>query len=264
MSSPAFTRRDSHHAIHQAAFDEAEQLTRVLRHTMQTGEHDRALRLAAVLIEHWQTRTLRHADAEEEGWYREIVAARPELQPDVAALTRDHDLLRTLLAEIQGILAQHGIASGITERFEAMLLLNAIHSREEERRLLGHDTRGDDAPAAAPQSPSASTIPTGAIPLSAARPALHARLVAHLRTRGLSPGDLLADMRDGESGPIMCVACGPGFSQTSEWALPDTSDETAAETLLEDVSAWCEALVKADYQQRMRVSSQIQPNTRPS
>jgi succinate dehydrogenase / fumarate reductase iron-sulfur subunit len=68
-----------------------------------------------VLIEHWQTRTLRHADAEETGWYRELLAERPELHDDIIALTRDHELLRILMAEIQGIFSARGIAAGIVE-----------------------------------------------------------------------------------------------------------------------------------------------------
>lgn len=68
-----------------------------------------------MLIEHWQTRTLRHADAEETGWYRELLAERPELHDDIIALTRDHELLRILMAEIQGIFSARGIAAGIVE-----------------------------------------------------------------------------------------------------------------------------------------------------
>lgn len=272
MSGPALATLDSHHAIHQAAFDEAERLTRLLRQTLLAGQRDPALQLAAVLVEHWQTRTLRHADAEEAGWYRAIVAALPERQPDILALTRDHDLLRILLAEIQGILTQHGITAGIVERFEAMLLLNAIHSREEERRLLGRDERADGdisagdtpIPAAAPLPPSAETAPTGAVPLAMARPALYTQLIAHLRARGLGPDDLLAAIHASANGPpLLRVACGPTFSDTREWALPDEqATSTALETLITQIGAWCEPLVKADYQQRMRLPSNIQPNTR--
>lgn len=140
MSGPGLTKWESHHAIHQAAFDEAERLTRLLRKAVFAQEREAALTLVGELIEYWQTHTLQHAESEETGWYREIIATQPERQADVTMLTRDHDLLRILLAEIQGLLAARGITSGIVERFEAMLLVNAIHSREEERRLLQENT----------------------------------------------------------------------------------------------------------------------------
>src|SRR6185312_10493149 len=104
MSGPGLNQRDAHHAIHQAAFREAERLTLLLRRALRAGDQQQALQVAGVLIEHWQTRTLHHAEAEESGWYREVITERPELQTDVVALTRDHELLRLLLAEIQGIL----------------------------------------------------------------------------------------------------------------------------------------------------------------
>ncbi len=130
MSGPGLTIWEAHHAIHQAAFDETERLTRLLRQAVSAQEREVALTLAGELIEYWQTHTLQHAEAEEAGWYREIVDTQPDRQVDVTMLTRDHDLLRILLAEIQGLLTARGITSGIVERFEAMLLINAIHSRE--------------------------------------------------------------------------------------------------------------------------------------
>ncbi len=86
MSGPGLNQRDAHHAIHQAAFAEAEQLTLLLRRALRSSDQQRALQVAAALIEHWQTRTLHHAEAEETGWYREVLAERPERQADVSAL----------------------------------------------------------------------------------------------------------------------------------------------------------------------------------
>ncbi|HEX8778399.1 MAG TPA: hypothetical protein VF738_09775, partial [Rhodanobacter sp.] len=69
-------------------------MTLSLRQALRAGDQQQALQMVGMLIEHWQTRTLRHAEAEETGWYRETLTARPELQPDIIALTRDHELLR--------------------------------------------------------------------------------------------------------------------------------------------------------------------------
>lgn len=268
MSGPGLNQHDAHHAIHQAAFHEAEQLTLALRQALRVGDKSQALQVAAVLIEQWQTRTLRHAEAEETGWYRDLLAERPELQNDLIALTHDHDLLRILLDEIQGILAARGIESGVVERFEAMLLLNSIHSRTEERRLLGEpsdsetpgesDGAHDTTPVAADSAPE---------PLAIARPALYTRMNVLLSERGLNPADILAELRGGEAGQtILYVAFGQEYRQTMEWPLPDehvdeqadaSSDESSAVTAAEEViltkiAEACERATQADYHARMR------------
>lgn len=136
MSGPALTQKHSHHAIHEAAHGEAEELTVLLQKMMKQGDQTKLLELADVLIEHWETRTLRHAAAEEEGLYVDIVKEKPELKDKVIALTRDHDLMRILLTEIKERLPGHGVDRTVLARFEAMLLVNEIHSREEENHLL--------------------------------------------------------------------------------------------------------------------------------
>ncbi len=278
MSGPGLNQRDAHHVIHQAAFYEAERLTLLLRRSLRTGDEQRALQVATVLIEHWQTHTLRHAEAEETGWYREILAAQPELQADVIALTRDHELLRTLLAEVQRILSARGIASGVVERFEAMLLLNSIHSREEERRLFGGEplvvaSRDADSThsAAQPDEPPGTTADAAGqgdtarrasfkapVPLAVARPALHAQLVGLLRQRGLSPADVMAELQTDSAGQaVLHVAYGRDYTQTMDWPLVDGAPaeigaaHDATEAMLCQVSDVCEQATQADYHARM-------------
>lgn len=266
MSGPGLNQHDAHHAIHQAAFYEAERLTLQLRRALRQGDQQQALQVASVLIEHWQTRTLRHAEAEEAGWYREMLAERPELQNDVTVLTRDHELLRLLLAEAQGILTARGIASGVVERFEAMLLVNSIHSREEERRLLGGEAiveEPDDGshgesppsepPGMAPGGSAAANTPAAPVPLAIARPDLHAQLVALLRQRGLSPADLLADLRVDTAGQtLLHVAYGHAYAQTTEWPLEAEATAETSEAALNQIVEACDQATKADYHARMR------------
>jgi len=267
MSGPGLNQRGAHHAIHQAAFHDAEQLTLLLRQTLRMGDQQQALQIAAMLIEQWQTRTLRHAEAEETGWYRDLLAERPELHDDVIALTRDHDLLRTLLAEIQGILSVRGIAAGVVERFEAMLLLNGIHSRTEEQRLLGSQESAevvrdsdDTSGASSPRAANSDSAPT---PLAIARPELYARLSALLRERGLNPTDILAELRDDAAGgAILSVAFGQGYRQTTEWPLPDDHGDDSSgassaapdteDAVLREIAETCERATQADYHTRMR------------
>ena len=146
MSGPGLVQSEAHRAIHQAAFAEAERLTRVLRRTADGGSEGEAAQVADALLEHWEAHTLVHAQAEEEGLYRDIARGRPQWEGAIAGLARDHALMRRLRDEIRGILAARGFSSGVAERFEAMLLINAIHSREEEAFLF---SEGGGAAAAA-------------------------------------------------------------------------------------------------------------------
>ncbi len=136
MSGPALRQKDAHHAIHEAARNEAEEITLVLRRALKAQDTALALETAFILIEHWETRTLRHAESEETGLYREIEEQYPYKASDIRILERDHALMRILLEDIKQILYTSGPNALALTHFEAMLLLVGIHSREEEKRLL--------------------------------------------------------------------------------------------------------------------------------
>lgn len=276
MSGPGLTRRETHHAIHEAAFAEAEELTRLLRQVTQADDPQapgRALQLVGVLVEHWQTRTLRHAEAEEQGWYRELARERPELQADVLRLTRDHDLLRMLLDEIEQIVAARGWVAGIVERFEAMLLLNAIHSRTEEQRLLGDtasertDSNAEDQDAAGrpPDAPTSGAASHGSgasdVPLAVAYPRLYRLAVERLGERGIQPGDLRLSVQRGDGSDDihdadarLVAAFGPGFAQSLELPLPAVSNHLAVEQALSTLADACERAVRAAYFEAMQIT----------
>lgn len=260
MSGPGLTTWEAHHAIHQAAFAETERLTRLLRQAVFAQERETALALTGELIEYWQSHTLQHAEAEETGWYREVVATQPDRQVDVTMLTRDHDLLRILLAEIRGLLAARGITSGIVERFEAMLLVNAIHSREEERRLLPGKTSASRSQPPNEEAEPVELLPSPfqaepdgeTIPLLIAHPSLHAQLMEHLRAHGLRSSDLRASLRRSATGTSLHIIAGRLSPQEREWPFPESDNSTATHELLTNITQWCEATTKADYQTFMR------------
>ena len=275
MSGPSLTKRQSHHVIHEAAFAEAEELTRLLHQASLAGDRERALQLAGVLVEHWQTRTLRHAEAEEQGWYRELARERPELQADILQLTRDHDLLRTMLGEIEQIVAARGWVAGVVERFEAMLLLNAIHSRTEEQRLLGGEIHASVSPEAdiasnAACSPDVSTTSSDTgdsgetdVPLAMAYPRLYRLTITRLAERGIQPGDLRLSVHRGDgkgsddihnADARLIAAFGPGFSQTLALPLPAVSNHLAAERTLDAIADACEHTVRAEYFEAMQIT----------
>lgn len=131
-SGPALRQADSHASIHAAAIGEAEQLTELLRMCLENDERDKAYETACIALEHWETRTLAHAEAEEEGLYRDMAEARPDWADKIAALMRDHDLMRRMAAEIRGALEAQQISYSVLKRFEAMILIDLQHNRDEE------------------------------------------------------------------------------------------------------------------------------------
>ncbi|HET7627175.1 MAG TPA: hemerythrin domain-containing protein [Bacillales bacterium] len=132
MSGPALKKKDSHAAIHEAALDEARELTELLGKETEHSRDDRAVQIACVLVEHWETRTLAHAQTEEEGLYRELAKQSPKARRAVSELTRDHELMRRLLREIKAALTQKDDLKRIHARFQAMILVDEIHNDDEE------------------------------------------------------------------------------------------------------------------------------------
>lgn len=104
MSGPALKQLNAHSSIHDTARGEAEELTAEFRRLVENALLREACETAGLIVEHWRTRTLRHATEEEAGLYREIVVAQPERVHDIGALTRDHDLMRALVAEAEFLL----------------------------------------------------------------------------------------------------------------------------------------------------------------
>lgn len=139
MSGPALRKVDSHSAIHEAALNEAAELTSLLTKLVNGDHKEKAKELAYVLIEQWESRILQHAAAEEEGLYKEIVEKSPELRDDIVALTRDHNLLRILVKEIKEILKENDIGNSVVQQFQALIIIDELHNRKEMEVLPDHD-----------------------------------------------------------------------------------------------------------------------------
>ena len=137
MSGPALKQWDSHSAIHEAALGEAEELTELLRHCIDKEELEKALEVTYITVEHWETRTLCHAESEEEGLYIEIAEKKPELKGTIVALTRDHTLMRYLIEDIKQILSKRGAFPEILKRFDALLLIDRLHNGDEGKMING-------------------------------------------------------------------------------------------------------------------------------
>ncbi|MBP1969924.1 hemerythrin superfamily protein [Virgibacillus natechei] len=138
MSGPGLKHIDSHSAIHEAALNEAIELNEILEKLLTDAQLEKALETAYVAVEHWETRTLRHAESEEEGLYKELAEESPELKDTIIALTRDHDLLRLLVKEIKEMLDTDGFSDAVLQRFQALILVDLLHNEEEEKLLPNH------------------------------------------------------------------------------------------------------------------------------
>lgn len=138
MSGPGLRNVDSHAAIHEAALNEAIELNDLLDKLLKDEQLEKGLEVAHITVEHWETRTLRHAQAEEEGLYIDMVKEKPELKEGVIGLIRDHDILRFLVKEIKKLLDTEGFNREVMQRFHALVVVDIYHNQEEERILPDH------------------------------------------------------------------------------------------------------------------------------
>lgn len=135
MSGPALRQLHAHRAIHEGGLSGAVIKTEELMGHLREGEVETANLAADDLIDYWKTRVISHADAEESGFYLEIAEENPELQEAVTMLTRDHDLLRMIVKDIETLREEEGLSPQVLQKFYALQIVNEIHSRDEERLL---------------------------------------------------------------------------------------------------------------------------------
>lgn len=135
MTGPALKKQESHNAIHEAALNEARELNLLLSRSLEQQEYEKALELAYILIEHWETRTLRHAESEEKGLYKEIANHSKKKREKVITLSRDHDLMRKIVYEIKQMLEKEGITREVMKRFETLIIVDNLHNQDEEKLL---------------------------------------------------------------------------------------------------------------------------------
>lgn len=135
MPGPSLRQLHAHHAIHQGGLSGAIGKTEEMEELLEAKEFEVAHQAAEHLIEYWETRIISHADAEEDGFYQEMAGKNPGLQDAVLRLARDHDLLRIIVQDVKVMLAEEGLTPEVVHQFHALLVVNAVHSRDEERLL---------------------------------------------------------------------------------------------------------------------------------
>ena len=136
MSGPSLKKTESHSSIHEAALNEAQELRNLYKKCLEDGEHEKALQVAEIAIEHWETRTLKHAEAEEEGLYKEMVEEKPALEKLVNQLTRDHDLMRRIVEDMKERLQTQMADHRMITLFDSLVIIDEIHNADEMNKLL--------------------------------------------------------------------------------------------------------------------------------
>ncbi|OMF54902.1 hypothetical protein BK139_18520 [Paenibacillus sp. FSL R5-0490] len=142
MAGPALKNHYSHQSIHDGYYTEGRDLTEVLVKLSREGREKECGIAAEALVEHWETRTIAHADSEEEGFYQEVMKDKPDLKEEVIKLIRDHDLLRMLVSDLKERIPRDGVTEEVIDRFKTILLLVDIHNQTEERVLFGMNNKG--------------------------------------------------------------------------------------------------------------------------
>ena len=138
LSGPSLRKPDAHSSIHDAALNEAVELRDLFQKCLEDGEKEKAFQVIEVAIEHWESRTLKHAEAEEEGLYKDIVDENPDMISTVIQLTRDHDLMRRIVENMKERLQSHQPDQRMITLLDTLVIIDQIHNEDEMNKLLNH------------------------------------------------------------------------------------------------------------------------------
>ncbi|MNM58209.1 hypothetical protein D3C81_694350 [compost metagenome] len=132
---PSLRQRHAHQAIHAGGLAGARSKTEEVESLYTNGNLEMADQAMVELLDYWESRILSHADAEEDGFYQEVVEKNPTLQETVLQLKRDHELMRIVVKNIHQLRESNGFSKVLLPKLYALLEINEVHSQEEERLL---------------------------------------------------------------------------------------------------------------------------------
>ncbi|MCT2194053.1 MULTISPECIES: hemerythrin domain-containing protein [Paenibacillus] len=132
---PSLRQLHAHQAIHDGGLAGAKSKTEEVAGFYASGDLELAEQATNELLGYWESRILSHADAEEDGFYQEVTEKNPDLQEAVVQLKRDHELMRIVVRSIHQQRETSGWSEAILHKLYALLEINELHSREEERLL---------------------------------------------------------------------------------------------------------------------------------
>lgn len=149
MSGPALRQPAAHHAIHQAAWQDAEEALELAVAMLAASRGDEFARMVEIFLEVVDTRILTHAQEEEAGLYREWRAEHAGWGGEVDALIREHDTLRELAAAAEQAMRGRD-AVGAMSAMHRLLQASDLHARHEEEVLHRLAVRGAGHPVSVP------------------------------------------------------------------------------------------------------------------
>jgi Hemerythrin HHE cation binding domain len=135
LSGPSLNKQDAHSSIHEAALNEARDLRDLFRNCIEKDK-EKALQVAEITIEHWELRTLQHAEAEEKGLYKDLVEENPALSDTVIQLTRDHDLMRRVVGKMKEMLLSDEANEQMLKLIDSLIIIDEIHNEDEMTKIL--------------------------------------------------------------------------------------------------------------------------------
>jgi hypothetical protein len=141
LSGPSLRKQEAHSSIHESALNEAIELIAIIQKCLEVGDKEKALQVIEVAIDHWESRTLKHAESEEEGLYKDIVKEEPELEHTVIQLTRDHDLMRRIVENMKKRLQTHEPDQRMITLLDSLVIIDEIHNEDEMNKLLKNSKR---------------------------------------------------------------------------------------------------------------------------
>src|SRR5690625_730236 len=100
-SGPALRQLAAHRSIHDAGQAQARELMEMTIQLFKEEREEDCLKTTKVLLEHWEDKIIAHADAEDEGFYQELVDEGKIPKKDLYMLMRDHDLFRQIVKHIK-------------------------------------------------------------------------------------------------------------------------------------------------------------------
>lgn len=135
-TGPALRQLTAHRSIHDAGQSQARELTEMLIQLFKEEREEDCLKTAKVLIEHWEEKIIAHADAEDEGFYQELLEEGNIPKKNLYMLMRDHDLFRKIVKQIKEKIAQQNKVTeeNIYELY-SLLVINDFHHKGEEKTL---------------------------------------------------------------------------------------------------------------------------------
>lgn len=106
MVGPALQQPDSHHLIHEMAWQEANTIQSVIERLWQTNAVEQFVEATGIFIEVVESRILSHAIEEERGLYPSWLAMNNAWTAMVASFIENHDHLRRLIHRLKDITMQ--------------------------------------------------------------------------------------------------------------------------------------------------------------